>query len=477
MKRCLVIGGGIGGVLSARVLERCGREVALLEASNRLGGCAGTFERNGLLYNIGATTVPALLPGYPLKTLLDLINNSALEVADVKLIDPAIIITNGKYWVRRFMELEASIEEWNIAFPGLKGHKKLLELSYKITQNLLQHTVYFNWNGLPEKAKTLLRNLPQILKVGPLFFKPALTLLKEIYGDNIPEEFYFFLDAQVRITLQASLNEVSALALLLAIGYPFTGIGKVTDGMGRLIEALALPLEYLLETKVEKIKRVRDGFKVFAEVEGEFFSEELLLAFPFLENLQVFEDDEIRAYFSKFKELLSPYSALVVYGEYTGRNLHLSPSYLVILPKNKKSPYSSGYLFLSFLPLKKGKVTFTLSTHTPLIMWNGNLENVSLIKEALLKTLLENLCEVLSEDISHFADSFIATPFTFQRYLHKIHTGGIPYTLKNNPFHIPGNVTPFKGLYLSGEHCFSYQGWLGISVGVLNLYYQLKQGL
>lgn len=474
MKGCLVIGGGIGGVLSARVLERCEREVTLLEASNRLGGCAGTFEREGLLYNIGATTVPALLPGFPLKVLLDLINNSALEVAEVKLIDPSIIITNGRYVVRRFRELEPSIEEWNRAFPGLKGHRKLLELSYKLTQSLLKSPIYLNWNGFSEKVQTILKNLPQILRVGPFYLKPALSLIRELYGGEIPEDFRLFLDAQVRITLQASLEEVSALALLLAIGYPFTGIGKVSEGMGKLIEALALPLDYLLETKVEKILKTKEGYKVISEGGREFFSKELLLAFPFLENLEVFADKEIRAYFSKFKELLSPYSALVVYGDYVGKELSLSPSYLVILKEVKGFPYSSGYLFLSFFPQKDKRVTFTLSTHTPISLWNGDLKNTSQLKETLPKTLVEFLCRALKEDINHFSDLFLATPFTFQRYLHKLHTGGIPFTLKNSPFHIPGNLAPFKGLYLSGEQSFSYQGWLGISVGVLNLYYQLK---
>ncbi|MCX8033716.1 MAG: hypothetical protein N3A00_00170 [Thermodesulfovibrio sp.] len=68
-----------------------------------------------------------------------------------------------------------------------------------------------------------------------------------------------------------------------------------------------------------------------------------------------------------------------------------------------------------------------------------------------------------------FILSFLATPETFFRYLGRRSVGGIPITRENVFWRIPSNFTPFNNLYLVGDSYFSYQGWIGISMGLRNL--------
>ncbi|MDE2409690.1 MAG: FAD-dependent oxidoreductase, partial [Actinomycetales bacterium] len=52
--RAVVIGGGIAGLASARRLALLGHEVALLEASDRLGGLIHSVDLDGQQVDVGA---------------------------------------------------------------------------------------------------------------------------------------------------------------------------------------------------------------------------------------------------------------------------------------------------------------------------------------------------------------------------------------------------------------------------------------
>lgn len=60
MARIVVVGGGLGGLASAARLAKLGHEVALLEASGRLGGALAPVERDGHVWDAGPTST--LLP-------------------------------------------------------------------------------------------------------------------------------------------------------------------------------------------------------------------------------------------------------------------------------------------------------------------------------------------------------------------------------------------------------------------------------
>ncbi len=89
---CLVIGGGISGLIAAYELSKSGNDVLLLEASDRLGGSISTIELNGFQVDSGAESF-----AISRNTTLELISELGLSS---KVVNPARsdarIIANGK---------------------------------------------------------------------------------------------------------------------------------------------------------------------------------------------------------------------------------------------------------------------------------------------------------------------------------------------------------------------------------------------
>jgi phytoene dehydrogenase-like protein len=70
----VIVGGGIGGVVSYAILKKIGRNVALLEKEPYLGGCSATFKRKNHLYNAGASTLVGLEEHMPLGKVFKFLN-------------------------------------------------------------------------------------------------------------------------------------------------------------------------------------------------------------------------------------------------------------------------------------------------------------------------------------------------------------------------------------------------------------------
>lgn len=70
----IIVGGGIGGVVAFSLLKRLGKNVLLLEKLDYLGGCAGTFKKDGMFYNVGASTLVGLDEKLPLDILVKILN-------------------------------------------------------------------------------------------------------------------------------------------------------------------------------------------------------------------------------------------------------------------------------------------------------------------------------------------------------------------------------------------------------------------
>jgi protoporphyrinogen oxidase len=58
-KSCVVVGGGIVGLLASYLATKNFENVFLVERSNEIGGLLSSFERNGVIYDY-ETHIPAL---------------------------------------------------------------------------------------------------------------------------------------------------------------------------------------------------------------------------------------------------------------------------------------------------------------------------------------------------------------------------------------------------------------------------------
>jgi phytoene desaturase len=86
MTRTVVIGGGIAGLASAALLAHEGHEVQLLEQRDRVGGRAGSLERDGFRFDTGPSWY--LMPGV-FDHFFELLGTSTAEQLDLRTLSPA----------------------------------------------------------------------------------------------------------------------------------------------------------------------------------------------------------------------------------------------------------------------------------------------------------------------------------------------------------------------------------------------------
>ncbi|MGA9148816.1 MAG: NAD(P)-binding protein, partial [Candidatus Nanopelagicales bacterium] len=81
MSRIVVIGAGIGGMAAAARLSVKGHQVTIVEQSDRVGGKAGSYERDGFVFDTGPSliTLPAVYRDLFLKTGSSLEDNVDLQ--------------------------------------------------------------------------------------------------------------------------------------------------------------------------------------------------------------------------------------------------------------------------------------------------------------------------------------------------------------------------------------------------------------
>ena len=69
MSEAVIIGSGLGGLLSGAILSRAGCRVTILEKAAQPGGCLQTFTRDGLRFDTGFHSVAGLEEGGPLERI------------------------------------------------------------------------------------------------------------------------------------------------------------------------------------------------------------------------------------------------------------------------------------------------------------------------------------------------------------------------------------------------------------------------
>ena len=91
MSDALVIGSGLGGLLSGAILSRAGYHVTVLEKAARPGGCLQTFIREGLRFDTGFHSVAGLEEGGPLERIFRPLGLMELPWEPVKETDEIIL--------------------------------------------------------------------------------------------------------------------------------------------------------------------------------------------------------------------------------------------------------------------------------------------------------------------------------------------------------------------------------------------------
>ncbi len=477
----IVIGAGASGLAFTALMQKRNPDlrIALLEAHNLVGGCSSYFERDGFIFDAGATTLSGFISDRP---LLQLCNELDLNF-QIKPIDPGIVSIFESKIVNRFKDEKRWRSELKQKFPHI-DHQKFWDKIQDI--NLFGWKLSQSFSAAPIRDARDLKMLlnSQILK-GPKALYYLVSSVKnflEIQPDW-DEDYLKMIDEMLFITAQNKSDQTPMLMGAMGLAYPndtFYAIG----GMKTFCEELSKKCHNLfLKNKVLSIHKVVDGFEVKTSKQI-FKCKKIVSTLPIWNHAELFSDEKIKRHFlDNVKELTSSsecWGAFMLYFT-VPKNSTRQELYFQIHSKEAIPTCDTHSYFASFshpddnlrnISGNNERQTVTISTHTKTSKWlNLNREEYENQKKETANFILKDFCKKLgfeAHDIQHLTTG---SPKTFIRYTqrHQGLVGGIPHSRLTNPIRLLFRPNPIKNFYCLGDTQFPGQGIAAVVLGAQNL--------
>ncbi len=455
-----VIGSGIGGSLISALNKN--KDLILFEKDKNLGGCASTFKRFGGYYNAGATTFVGYENNHPIKNIFD-------EVGLIpNIVESKIAIRTIQN--KKIVDRVANFEEFLTNLNNVYYHKNN-RIFWKTIKDIDEKfwklkNIYYAKYSFKAYTKTYFCIVELVKEFGFMLFKTADGYINEVLP-NISKEYKAFIDAQLLITLQTTSKDLSLLAMILGLAYPFHKVFYPIGGMGQIIEDLLKDINVHNKETIISIQKEKELYRLIS-TQDEYLASKIILNSAIFESSKLFLDENIKKYYDKFS--FSDQSAFVVYLKLDSKE-KLLHHYQIILKENIPNCISNSF-FVSISDINDEKLSkdgysITISTHSKAIFWEGLTkdeyeEKKEFTQKFIINEFLNNFEYIKQENIKTL---FSATSKTFYRYINRTNCGGKPITSKTI-FQLPSCNTPFDGLYNVGDTVFAGQGWPGVAIGV-----------
>lgn len=479
MKKAIVIGAGYGGLATAALLQNKGIPTTLFEAHSYVGGCASFFRRKNFIFDVGATTFSGLLPHQPVGKLFTKLN---ITPKFLKLNPGMIIIQDGREIIRH-----ANLKDWVLECEekfGKQGQKDFWETIYRINQSawdFLSSNSNFSNHSLWEFVRLIkFSNLSKF----PLLMYSIQTIKKLLNKLKIQnEKFERFLQEQLLITTQSTIEQAPLLTAAMGLAYPsetYYPIGGMYKPAQEILNFfLSKGGEFYKNTQVLKIKKIFEKeYVVITKKDTQFNAEILVCNLP-IWNLPFLTEDEIANYYTKLSRKYSKAPAAFVLNFGVDVLTPLPTCYFQIHSR-KKIPYcNANAFFVSFSHTEdrerapQNQAAVTISIHTNPKDWYGiSQEEYQQRKKEVSQAILNEFDSYFQNYLGsekYFISS--GSPKTFEDYTlrYKGFVGGIPHTVFPHLFFMPSSVSPFKGFYLVGDTVFPGQGTPAVIHSALSL--------
>ncbi|SER45317.1 phytoene desaturase family protein [Salisediminibacterium halotolerans] len=244
-----VIGGGIGGMITALYLEQRGDDVTIYDDKSRLGGRLGFAEHENFKIDIGPTIV--LLPDM-IETVL---NDVGIDPGKLKMerIDPVypLHFRDGTT-ITKWSEPNNQKEEIERLFPGQgKNFTRYMEdMNERFTEG---KKAFLDKSFVRKRAFWTKNNLRTLYKLRA--YRTVEQQAKKYFDEQKLQEAF----SLQTLYIGGSPASTPAMYSLVPFSEHQHGIWYIHGGYGRLAELLAETLTYRnitiqLETKVQKIE-------------------------------------------------------------------------------------------------------------------------------------------------------------------------------------------------------------------------------
>lgn len=462
---CIVIGAGIGGLAAGALLARKGMQVAVFEAREYPGGCAGTFGSGRYRFDAGATVGCGFQPGGPMDRL-----GRELGISWPVLLEPVA-------WQYRHaglrVDLDASrrsiIDRFPLSGPFWAEQSRLAGVLWRLAEDGLPWPPA-STADLPVLLRKAAAGFPSSPGLFKLAYRSAYDWLAS-YGLDRDPAFVRMIDAQLLISAQATSMEANALNAAIALDLPVSGAYRVDGGMGRIAGRLVESIErdggaVLYGKKAVRIDAIgRDALGI-ETADGDAIAADLVLAnltpdsFELLDGRQPgnpglwsafmlylgMDDEAVRQAGVDHLQIVAADGEL---GE--GRSIFVSAS-----PADDRGRAPDGLRAV------------TVSTHTRPGAWFEALRNgreaYAEMKERYTGRVLELMQQGMPEARGAVRSVTAATPVSWERWTgrHGGCVGGYPQT---SLFGVRGPKTRYDNLFLVGDSIFPGQSLPGVATG------------
>lgn len=472
----IIIGAGASGLSTAALLEKNGYSVAILEAHSLPGGCSSYFERDGYVFDAGATTLSGFKEGRPLDRLSKELNLNL----DIIAVDPGLVSIIDSKKIRRFSNLNKWINELDFHFPNV-DNKGLWNTLKKIETECWW--LVFNFKNIPLRSFKDLKSffsfeIIRALKLLPYLFFSVDHIFKRFKISD--KNYYYFINELLFITAQNKISDTPALMGAMGLCYPddtYYAIG----GMKAFSNSLATKCSNIFfKHEVKTIIPIQNGKNGFCiqTSKGDFIAKKVVSTLPFWNHQNLFNENKTREFFDP-KNTFNIDHCWSAYMIYLTIPLDANRESLYFQIHCDEIPNCQTYsYFVSLshpndtLRSVNNRQTVTISTHTRSRQWlNLPPEQYDFQKKQTKDFILDSLKSNLNLESQDLQNILTGSPKSFLRYTKRNRglVGGIPHSLKSNILKTIIAQSPLGNFYLIGDTQFPGQGIASVVLGAMNL--------
>ena len=183
MKKCVIIGSGLGGLSTGVILAKNGYEVTILEQASQIGGCLQCFQRKGVQFETGMHFIGSMEEGQSLSNYFNYLEiKDKIELSKLDKDAYDVVAMQGERFSFPFGR-EAFIERFSQRFPS---QRKNLENYYDLMEKVASMSSYYQPDSSDSTRQfvddeLLLKSINEVID-------QTITdpLLREVLVDNLP---------------------------------------------------------------------------------------------------------------------------------------------------------------------------------------------------------------------------------------------------------------------------------------------------
>ncbi len=480
----VVVGAGAGGIVASAYLARAGHDVLVLEAKDKVGGCASNFALKGFTFLAGATTLIGLEPHMPLGRVLGELGFRP----EVEALRGELAVHHGGRSFALSPDTGENVERLGRLYGAPFG--AFWREAVRVGREA--------WGLIGEAPMppasaadlaALARN-PRAWACLPWLLKTGASALEDS-GCRDPRAREL-LDELLLISTQALARETPALFAALGVEYLERTLYWARGGLGGFLESLAAHAQALgarlrLATPVEGVERRGAGWRVRVEGGASFDADAVVLNLTHWDAARLCSGPA-GAYFARSaKRHAEGWGTCTLYAGVPDRfDVGAKTYHQIVLPAPLPSSGAHS-IFATLSPRSDptlappGHRSITVSCHARAEAWFALGEaDLARQKDALERELWAALCGALPalEGVEPAA-SMVATPRTWRSFTGRSlgRVGGLPLTRATLVRGYPSGLTPFAGLVRVGDTVFPGQSVVAVAWGARRVAARLLETL